>query len=129
MSKQLFTLSLLITAVLIFGSIIYSQIYPPTPPPAILLGPALGQWPVSQIFNTLAFLFTLVLMLRIGPGQLSYPLLFFKYSFLSALLGPLLFGSPQSVWFSPLLSSVFGFLGILALIWVLGIIDVILKGR
>jgi hypothetical protein len=93
----------------------------------IYSGPMVGQSMLFVSVNLLAFLLTLLVVLRIGTGKIAQPILVISLGFLASAIVPLFWG-PELLWLIPLIQSLFGILGILLFMKVLGIFQMIFHG-
>ncbi len=90
-------------------------------------GPMIGQSMLFVAVDLLAFLMTLLVVLRIGTGKIAQPILVFSLGFLFSAILPLIFGT-DVLWLIPIVQSAFGILGILLFMKVLGIFQMIIHG-
>ncbi|PIR43626.1 hypothetical protein COV24_01710 [candidate division WWE3 bacterium CG10_big_fil_rev_8_21_14_0_10_32_10] len=72
----------------------------------------------------MAFLFTVLLLLRIGSGLLSIPVFFFALSFLIPPLTFVIFGE-SVIWVLPVIQTLIGLIGIALLMKILGVFELI----
>jgi hypothetical protein len=90
-------------------------------------GPMIGQSMLFVAVDLLAFLITLLVVMRIGTGKIAQPILVFSLGFLVSAVLPLVWGT-DVLWLVPIVQSVFGIFGILLFMKVLGIFQMIIHG-
>ncbi|MCG2686155.1 hypothetical protein L6258_02180 [Candidatus Parcubacteria bacterium] len=94
--------------------------------PKILVssGPMIGQGMLFITLNLVAFLLTLVLVLRIGAGRIGQPIFLIGLGFLVSGLIPLILGI-EYLWAVPVAQTLFGVAGIFSLMRALGVFQLI----
>jgi len=91
-------------------------------------GPMIGQGMLFISVNLVAFLITLMFVLRIGSGKISQPIFFIGLGFLlSALIAVV--GGTDWLWAVPLVQALFGLIGILSLMKIFGVFEMISKNQ
>jgi len=90
----------------------------------IYSGISIFNTPVFVFVDFIAFFLSIILMLRIGSGELLKPVLFFGLSFLVSGVIPLIFGM-EYIWVIPLIQTFLSFVGILILMKILGVFEMI----
>lgn len=83
-------------------------------------GPMIGQSMLYVAINLVVFLLTLLLVLRIGTGKIAQPILVISFGFLISAILPLIWGS-DVLWVVPVVQSIFGLLGMLLFMQILGV--------
>ena len=133
MNRKILIFALILSLTLI-GLTVYLLL---TKPPAfspikgkmiIDTGPLVGGRMVHQSLDLMAFLVTLVMVIRIGPGAIALPILIFGFSFLFSALLPIAFGT-KILWALPLINSFFGLLGIITFMYVFGLFGLLFKKK
>ncbi|PIZ43740.1 hypothetical protein COY33_01060 [candidate division WWE3 bacterium CG_4_10_14_0_2_um_filter_42_7] len=77
-------------------------------------GPLVGDAMLFTVVNFIAFLVTLLFVLKIGTGKIGQPIFFIGLSFLVSALIPSVFGV-ENIWLVPLSQTFFCLMGILSL--------------
>jgi len=88
------------------------------------LGPTIGDGMLFISLNLVAFLLSLILVLRIGTGKIGQPIFLIGLGFLFSGLIPTIFGV-EYLWAVPLVQSLFSILGIIVFMKVLGIWEIL----
>ena len=88
----------------------------------IYKGLTIGDGMIFITLDLIAFLITLMLILRIGTGELSKVIFLFALSFLLPAIIPLIFGT-QVLWWVPFIQTIFSLAGIYLLMKVLGVFE------
>ncbi len=91
-------------------------------------GPMIGEGMLFITVNLVAFLVTLMLVLRIGSGKISQPIFFIGLGFLLSALIPVVAGTDY-LWASPLVQTLFGLLGIVSLMKIFGVFEMVSGSR
>jgi len=90
------------------------------------LGPTIGEGMLFITVNLIAFLITLILVLRIGSGKIAKPIFLIGLGFLFSALSPMIFGV-ENIWAVPIIQSIFSAVGILMFIKIFGVWEMIKK--
>ena len=90
----------------------------------VYMGPTIGQGMMFITLNLVAFLLSLVLVLRIGAGRIGQPVFLIGLGFLVAALIPLVVGM-EYLWAVPVAQTLFGLAGIFALMKTFGVFDLL----
>jgi len=90
----------------------------------IYTGPLIGQGMLFITLNLVAFLLTLVLVLRIGTGKIGQPIFLIGLGFLVAALIPLVLGT-EHLWAVPVAQTLFGVAGIFSLMKAFGVFELL----
>lgn len=90
----------------------------------INLGPTIGDGMLFITVNLIAFLLTLMLVLRIGPGKIAQPIFLIGLGFVFSAFVPIILGI-EFLWLVPLVQSLFSGIGIILLMGVLGVWELI----
>ncbi|MBW1937028.1 MAG: hypothetical protein JRI84_16070, partial [Deltaproteobacteria bacterium] len=83
-------------------------------------GPMIGEGMLFITLNLVAFLLTLVLVLRIGAGRIGQPIFLIGLGFLVSGLIPLILGI-EYLWAVPVVQTLFGMVGIFSLMRIFGV--------
>lgn len=89
-------------------------------------GPMIGEGMLFISVNLVAFLVTLMLVLRIGSGKISQPIFLIGLGFLLSALISIVIGT-NYLWAVPLVQTIFGLAGIISLMKIFGVFEIISK--
>lgn len=94
----------------------------------IYTGPMVGSAMLFTTVNFVAFLTTLILVLRIGTGRLGQPIFFIGLGFLVSALIPSVFGI-ENIWLVPLAQTFFSLMGIVSMMHLFGVFRLLLSKK
>jgi len=86
----------------------------------------IGEGMLFITLNLVAFLLTLVLVLRIGAGRIGQPIFLIGLGFLVSGLIPLILGI-EYLWAVPVVQTLFGMVGIFSLMRIFGVFQLMEK--
>jgi len=92
----------------------------------IFIGPQFGNAMAFVFLNLVAFLVTLMFVLRIGTGKIAKPVFFISLGFLISACVPLTLGN-EYIWMVPIIQTLFSILGIMGFMSAYGVFDLISK--
>ncbi|MBU4380758.1 hypothetical protein L6255_00085 [Candidatus Parcubacteria bacterium] len=92
----------------------------------VFLGPQIGDSMAFVYLNLVAFLVTLMFVLRVGTGKIAKPIFFISLGFLISACIPLTLGN-EYLWMVPLIQTLFSILGIMGFMSAYGVFDLITK--
>lgn len=93
---------------------------------SVFIGPQFGNSMVFVFLNLVAFLVTLMFILRVGTGKIAKPIFFISLGFLISACIPLTLGN-EYIWMVPIIQTLFSILGIMGFMSAYGVFDLITK--